>query len=106
MNAEQYIESTAFIDADFCLICNGDRMINARIFDGDIVYIRQQDTVENGEIAAVLIDGEATLGRVWFSGGFTIIEPANPLYRSHVFQDGDKVSIVGKVVAFTSVIES
>lgn len=99
-------EKTFHIDADFCMICQGNSMINARIFDGDIVYIRQQDTVENGEIAAVLIDGEATLGRVWFSGGFTIIEPANPLYRSHVFQEGDKVSIVGKVVAFTSVIES
>ncbi len=106
MTAERYIESPAFLDADFCLVCNGDSMINARIFDGDVVYIRQQNTVENGEIAAVLIDGEAALGRVWFSGGFAVFEPANPLYRSQVFQEGEKIPIVGKAIAFTSVIKS
>ena len=106
MTTKQYIESHAFLDADFCLICNGDSMIDARIFDGDVVYIRQQNTVENGEIAAVLIDGEATLGRVWFSDGFTALEPANPLYRSHIFQEGEGIPIIGKVIAFTSIIES
>ena len=44
------------IDADFCLRAKGDSMINARIMDGDIVFIRQQPEVENGEIAAVAID--------------------------------------------------
>ena len=106
MTDEQYIESPTFLDADFALICKGDSMINARIFDGDIVYIRQQHTVENGEIAAVLIDGEATLGRVWFSGSSTVIEPANPLYRSRVFHEEEKISIIGKAIAFTSTIKS
>ena len=49
------------IKADFALRCSGDSMIDARILDGDIVYIRQQPTVDNGEIAAVLIGDEATL---------------------------------------------
>ena len=55
------------IKADFALRCKGDSMIDARIMNGDIVYIRQQPTVENGEIAAVLIDDEATLKRVYIS---------------------------------------
>lgn len=53
-------------DLDFCLKVKGDSMIGARIFDGDIVYIRKQDIVENGEIAAIQIDGEeATLKRFY-----------------------------------------
>ena len=104
MLTEEHVYLPAGIDADFVMICRGASMINARIFDGDIVYIRQQDTVENGEIAAVLIDGEVTLGRVWFSDGFTVVEPANPLYRSHVFHEVPQ--IVGKVTAFTSVFNS
>ena len=61
---EEYIDIPRHIHAEFALTCKGDSMINARIFDGDVVYIRQQSTVDNGEIAAVLIDGEATLKRV------------------------------------------
>lgn len=60
-NIEEYISIPKHLQGDFTLTCRGDSMINARIFDGDIVYIRQQETVENGEIAAVLIDNEATL---------------------------------------------
>ena len=41
-------------------------MINARIFDGDVVFIKQQDSVDNGEIAAIIIDNEATLKRVYY----------------------------------------
>jgi phage repressor protein C with HTH and peptisase S24 domain len=55
-------EGTISWDGDpacFALRVRGDSMIGARIFDGDTVYIRRQDTVEQGQIAAVLIDGEA-----------------------------------------------
>ena len=44
------------VNCDFTLKCKGDSMVGARINDGDIVYVRQQDEVENGEIAAVLVD--------------------------------------------------
>ena len=54
------------IHADFCLRCEGDSMINARIFDGDIVFIQACQTVDNGQIAAVSIDNEATLKRVYY----------------------------------------
>lgn len=64
---ECYVEVGTRIRCDFCLKAHGDSMVNARIHDGDIVFIRQQDAVENGEIAAVLIDDEATLKRVFDS---------------------------------------
>lgn len=92
------------IAADFTLICKGNSMINARIFDGDIVYIRKQDTVENGEIAAVLIDDEATLKRVRKFEDHIVLEPANPMFEPLVYwrENMNEVRIIGKAVAFTS----
>lgn len=103
---EEYINIPKHITADFALTCKGDSMINARIFDGDVVYIRQQDTVENGEIAAVLIDGEATLKRVQLFEDHISLEPENPQYRPLVYwnEEMNNVRILGKAVAFTSAI--
>ena len=103
---EDYVDIPKHILADFALTCKGDSMINARIFDGDIVYIRQQDTVENGEIAAVLIDSEATLKRVKIYDDRVILEPANPLYDPLVFrgEEMNAVRILGKATAFTSAV--
>lgn len=102
MDGEVDIPSS--IHADFALTCKGDSMINARIFDGDIVYIRKQETVENGEIAAVLIDSEATLKRVKLYDDHISLEPENPQYRPIVLwgEDMNTVRILGKAVAFTS----
>lgn len=90
--------------ADFCLRARGDSMINARIFPGDLVFIKQQPDVENGEIAAVLIDGEATLKRVYKYDGRVELRPENPLYE--VIQiEGDAIldlRIMGKAVSFYS----
>lgn len=106
-NIEEYIKVPKNIPADFALTCRGDSMINARIFDGDIVYIRQQDTVENGEIAAVLIDNEATLKRVKLYDDHISLEPENPQYRPIVLwgDEMNTVRILGKAVAFTSAIK-
>lgn len=103
---EDYINIPKHITADFALTCKGDSMINARIFDGDIVYIRQQDTVENGQIAAVLIDGEATLKRVQLYEDHISLEPENPQYRPLVYwgEEMNNIRILGKAVAFTSAI--
>ena len=81
-------------------------MINARIFDGDIVYIRQQPTVNDGEIAAVLIDDEATLKRVHIFPDHISLEPENPQFRPFVYweEEMNSVHIIGKAVAFTSVV--
>ena len=103
---EDYVNIPKHIQADFALSCKGDSMINARIFDGDIVYIRQQATVDNGQIAAVLIDGEATLKRVQIYEDHISLEPENPQYRPLVYwgDDMNTVHILGKAVAFTSAI--
>ena len=108
--AQEHIEGYASlpqgIHADFALVCKGDSMVGARIFDGDVVYIRQQETVENGEIAAVLVDGEATLKRVRHFGDRISLEPENPMYRPLIFwgEEMNQVQILGKAVAFTAQI--
>lgn len=103
---EEYVDLPKHVRADFALTCKGDSMINARIFDGDIVYVRQQATVDNGQIAAVLIDGEATLKRVQLYEDHISLEPENPQYRPLVYwgDDMNTVHILGKAVAFTSAI--
>lgn len=98
----------ASIHCDFTLLCKGDSMINARIFDGDIVYIRQQPEVESGEIAAVRIGDEATLKKVYYApdSGRIILRACNPLHPDLEFDgdDLDNIEILGKAVAFTSTI--
>ena len=92
--------------ADFALTCKGDSMINARIFDGDIVYIRQQPEVENGQIAAVLIGSEATLKRVYKHADKLVLNPENPAYEPLVLSGAEleDVKIIGKAVAFISAV--
>ena len=103
---EDYVDIPRNIHADFALTCKGDSMINARIFDGDIVYIRQLPSVDNGEIAAVLIDGDATLKRVRLFDDHISLEPENPMYKPLVYwgDEMNTVHILGKAVAFTSMI--
>lgn len=103
---EDYIKIPAHIPGDFALTCKGDSMSGARIFDGDIVYIRQQDTVDNGQIAAVLIDGEATLKRVKIYDDHIVLEPENPHFRPLTYwaEEMNSVRILGRAVAFTSAI--
>lgn len=105
-NIEGEVAVPDHINADFALKCHGDSMINARIFDGDIVYIRQQETVNDGEIAAVLIGDDATLKRVHLYEDHIVLEPENPLYRPIVLwgNDMNTVRILGKAVAFTSIV--
>ena len=94
--------------ADFCLRAVGDSMIGARIYDGDTVFIRSQDTVENGEIAAVIIRGEATLKRVYYypEKEKLILSPENPKYEPFVFlgEELEGIRIIGKAVAFQSAV--
>ena len=92
--------------ADFCLTAKGDSMIGARIFDGDEVFIQQTDVVENGEIAAVVVEGEATLKRVYYypEEQKLVLEAENPDYDPLVFigPDLETVHILGRAVAFQS----
>lgn len=103
-NIEEYVNCPKTLKADFALTCKGDSMINARIFDGDIVYIRQQKTINSGEIAAVMVEGEATLKRVRLFQDHIVLEPENPLYKPFVYwnEEMEGIQIIGKAVAFTS----
>lgn len=105
-NIEDNVEIPEHIHADFALRCKGDSMINARIHDGDIVYIRQQPAVNNGEIAAVLIGDEATLKRVYVYEDHVVLQPENPAYEPLVYfgETMSTVRILGKAVGFTSII--
>ncbi|MDR2044859.1 MAG: helix-turn-helix domain-containing protein [Clostridium sp.] len=103
---EAYVEAGADLQADFCLRCKGDSMVNARIKDGDIVFIRKQSTVENGEIAAVIIGEEATLKRVYYypDKGKLVLQAENPSYEPFVYvgEELTSIRILGKAVAFQS----
>lgn len=103
---ELYVESGTDLQADFCLRAKGDSMIGARIYDGDIVFIRKQSMVDNGEIAAVVIDDEATLKRVNYypEQNLLILKAENPKYQDFVFtgEQLERIIILGKAVAFQS----
>ena len=105
-NMEDTVACPEGIDADFCLRCKGDSMRDARIYDGDIVYIKQQSEVDNGQIAAVLIGDEATLKRVYVSPDSLVLQAANERYAPLVFSGSEleSVRILGRAVAFFSTV--
>lgn len=98
-NVEGYDEVLASWHADFTLICCGDSML-PKIEDGDVVAIRCQPTVENGEIAAVRIGDEATLKQVFIHPDFVELRPLNSNFESIIKKKeemGD-IHIEGKAV--------
>lgn len=97
------ILAPANIDADYVFRCIGDSMINARIFDGDIVFVKSTVSVEDGEIAVVRQDDEYTLKRIYHGPDFLELRPENPKYRTQrIYGDQVNAEIVGKAVYFLS----
>jgi len=84
----------------FGLIVQGESMIDDGIHDGDYIFVRKQSTAERGEIVVVMVDGEATVKRIYPEGDRVRLQPANtamrPIYISH--DDFRTVDILGKVV--------
>lgn len=105
---ESHIMADMDIQADFCLRAKGDSMINARIYDGDIVFIKEMPIVENGEIAAVIIDNEATLKRFYYDkeNNYLQLIAENPLYKPLVYRNEqlDEIRVLGKAVYFMSAL--
>ena len=105
---ESFAIANGTLDADFCLRAHGNSMTGARIFDGDIVFIKSQNSVDNGEIAAVIINDEATLKRVYFypDEEKLILSPENPRYAPLVYlgSELESIKILGKAVAFQSTV--
>lgn len=103
---DDFISAPDDTNADFILIAKGDSMVGARIFDGDEVLIRQADMVNNGEIAAVIVDDEATLKRFYYEpqNARLVLQPENPKYRPMVYEGEDlnRVRIVGQAVKVLS----
>lgn len=107
-NIEEYVDLPSHINADYALTCKGESMINIGINTGDIVYIRQQENVENGQVAAVMIgDDEATLKRVYHNGNVVQLVAENSTIPPSVFigEDIRQIRVVGLAVAYTHIIE-
>ena len=104
-NIEDYVDVPESAHCDFCLRCKGDSMIDAGIHDGDVVYFHIQPQVENGQIAAVRIDGEATLKRVFWDEQLQILQlnPCNTAMSPMVFTGPvlETVHIEGLAVGYT-----
>lgn len=103
---QAFVEAGDGIQADFCLTAKGDSMIGARIQSGDVVFIRSQPMVENGEIAAVIINDEATLKRWYYypDAEKLVLTPENPAYEPLVFVGAELADVrcLGKAVCFMS----
>lgn len=103
---DEWISLPSDIKADFCLRCEGDSMIDARINDGDIVFIKSCPEVDNGQIAAVSIDNEVTLKRVFYypEKNRLVLYPENKAYEPFVYMNEElnDVRILGRAVMFLS----
>lgn len=103
---DEWISLPNDIKADFCLRCQGDSMIDARINDGDIVFIQSCPEVENGQIAAVSIDNEVTLKRVFYypEKNRLVLYPENKAYEPFVYMNEElnDIRILGRAVMFLS----
>lgn len=107
-NIECFDDIPSWIKCDFTLQCKGDSMIGARIYDGDIVCIRQQPSAENGQIAAVLVEDagndSATLKRFYHDGSSVTLVSENPAYPPRVFtgEAANRVKVLGVATHFIS----
>lgn len=101
-----YLESDSSIKADFCLRCKGDSMTGDNINDGDVVFIRKQDTVNNGDIACFIIDDEATLKHIYLADNTVSLVSSNLSYPPIVYKEDDckTIKILGKAVALSRIL--
>ena len=97
-NIEDYFNLDTRLKADFALKIKGQSMKNVGINDGDIAFFRQQQTLENGQIGAILIDDEATIKRFYRSNETIILQAENENFKPIVLEGGD-VRVLGILVA-------
>ena len=104
-NIEEEIDIPEHIHADFALRCKGDSMIGADIRDGDIVYIKRMDEVLDGQIAAVLIEDEATLKRFYYDkeAGMVTLVSENPSIKPMIYHGEtlNHIRVLGRAVGLT-----
>ena len=104
---EAFLPCDTGVHADFGLVVSGDSMIGADIHDGDVVFIRSQPIVDDGQIAAVRIDDDATLKRFYKNPDGCTLVSMNPQYPPMIFNSDncDSIQIIGLAVAKYSVIK-
>lgn len=103
-NIEDYFNLDSRIKADFALKIKGDSMIDAGIYQDDIVFIRQQNNLENGKIGAILLEDEATLKKFYKEGNTIILQAENDNYEPRIITEGN-IKILGKLVAVLNIRE-
>lgn len=107
-NIEGYFPMDYQSKADFALRIKGDSMIEAGIFEGDLVFIKRQSQLENKDIGAFLIDDEATLKRFYRDDKAITLIPANARYdilrfnKEELEQDENHLKVLGKMVGLYS----
>lgn len=109
-NITDYVDVPEHVHCDFALKCQGNSMIDLGVEDGDIVYIRSQPEVQNGQVAAVIVDGmesEATLKKFFKYENHIMLIPANSEEQPFAFygEDMARVHVQGLAVGFTHVFE-
>ena len=94
------------VSADFALTAQGDSMTGARIYNGDLVFCKTTEIVNNGRIAAVIIGDEATLKRFYYykDKNLVILKAENPAYEDLIYQGPEinKINVLGEAVALQS----
>lgn len=99
---DETVLAPADIDADFVFRCIGDSMINARIFDGDIVFVKS-GPVENGQIGVVRVGEEYTLKRIYHGPDYLELRAENPMYPAQIIRgEQENAEIIGRAVQFLS----
>lgn len=99
---DEAVMAPANIDADFVFRCIGDSMINARIFDGDIVFVKS-GPVENGQIGVVRVGEEYTLKRIYHGPDYLELRAENPMYPAQIIRgEQENAEIIGRAVQFLS----
>ena len=95
------------LHCDICLCVNDNSMIDARIGKGDLVYIKEQPLVDNGEIAAVQVGDETVLRRAYLRKDSLTLVPGNSSYEPVTYTGPslDNIKILGKVIGFTSIVK-
>lgn len=101
-NHEDYFDTSEFINADFALQIQGDSMIGSRIYDGDIVFLKKQSFIDNGQIGAFLIDGEATLKIFNKQNNTVMLLSSNPNYSPIILSPDRENIILGKLIGVYS----
>ena len=101
-NIEDYFNIDTSIKADFALRIKGDSMLGVGIFLGDIVFIKKQDCLENGEIGAILIEDSATLKKFYKENDTVILQAENDMYKPLIYTNGN-IKILGKLVAVLNI---